>query len=354
MMRGGICMDCHKTIELLSEYVDGMLDEEMKQEVERHIATCDSCMNEYKMLRNIIDNFHELHESDLPDDFHQKLHDRLIEESSNVKTQKRNIRNKRYFATAAAALMLAISIGMAVNSGILNLNMGSSKKAESIQTEGDEKAEVQPKFNIMGAGEEKKTSQVGEVPKTSEAPQTSKPNSKQNNFAASEAPDESAAQQASDQDAVPDEAPAQDIVPKEDTTMRTMDAPKEEAQYRVVSIYMDGDGQKKYEEDIESEIEKLGGYLKNKESSFYALPEGNVDALVKKLKDEYKIENISIDTIDVTEERESLESEISELEKSKDQAQFSISSTDDEIAKKKSRLEELNVIPGYVYVQINK
>ncbi len=53
-------MECLKIRELLSDYMDGILDEEVKVKVEEHLLTCKGCKEELASLKALIEELNSL------------------------------------------------------------------------------------------------------------------------------------------------------------------------------------------------------------------------------------------------------------------------------------------------------
>ncbi|NTV91514.1 MAG: zf-HC2 domain-containing protein, partial [Clostridiales bacterium] len=75
--------NCTEINELLSMYIDGQLGENEKKQFEEHIAGCEACKREYEEILSIVRLCEGIEEEELPPDFGQKLHARLIEANGN-------------------------------------------------------------------------------------------------------------------------------------------------------------------------------------------------------------------------------------------------------------------------------
>jgi len=108
-------MECSQIRELLSEYMDSMLDKETAGLVEKHLETCKDCREELAALRTISEELGSLEAVDAPADFLKKVHER-IEQRSLISRVFRSIfvptRFKIPFqlATAAATAVLVFSL----------------------------------------------------------------------------------------------------------------------------------------------------------------------------------------------------------------------------------------------------
>ena len=74
-------MECSQIKELLSEYMDGMLDKETADLVEKHLETCEDCREELASLRTISEELSSLESVEAPADFLNKLHERIVQRS---------------------------------------------------------------------------------------------------------------------------------------------------------------------------------------------------------------------------------------------------------------------------------
>ena len=74
-----MAMNCRHVWNHISEYIDGTLDPQVLDEVERHIATCEICSAVLDSTRNIIILMADDRVFELPVDFSKRLHARLDE-----------------------------------------------------------------------------------------------------------------------------------------------------------------------------------------------------------------------------------------------------------------------------------
>jgi len=70
-------MNCARIKELLSEYVDGVLDAQTRAGIKEHIATCVSCQKEMEELKVLVEDLGSLKHAKAPDDFLDRLHKRI-------------------------------------------------------------------------------------------------------------------------------------------------------------------------------------------------------------------------------------------------------------------------------------
>ena len=71
-------MNCEKLLGSLSEYIDGELNPELCQELERHLAGCDNCRVVLNTTKRTIDLVHSpIEKPDVPEDVRERLFKRL-------------------------------------------------------------------------------------------------------------------------------------------------------------------------------------------------------------------------------------------------------------------------------------
>jgi len=70
-------MECAKIRDLLSEYIDDALDAQTKALIDAHLRACPKCHEELASLKTLIRELGSLESLKAPDDFLEKLHERL-------------------------------------------------------------------------------------------------------------------------------------------------------------------------------------------------------------------------------------------------------------------------------------
>jgi len=70
-------MECAKIKDLLSEYIDGTLDAQTKALIDEHLLACPECNEELASLKTLIRELGSVESFKAPDDFLEKLHERL-------------------------------------------------------------------------------------------------------------------------------------------------------------------------------------------------------------------------------------------------------------------------------------
>jgi len=77
-------MKCNEIRELLSLYIDQMLDESQIKEVEEHLSACDACRNEYNELKEMVDLLGHAEMIPVPAAFDFRLKKALKEEKQSM------------------------------------------------------------------------------------------------------------------------------------------------------------------------------------------------------------------------------------------------------------------------------
>ncbi len=108
-------MECAKIKDLLSEYIDGTLDAQTKALIDEHLLACPECNEELASLKTLIRELGSVESFKAPDDFLEKLHERLEPRVSFRKIMRilfvpGRIKIPLEFATATAMAVLIFSI----------------------------------------------------------------------------------------------------------------------------------------------------------------------------------------------------------------------------------------------------
>ena len=130
-------MKCTELNELMSLYIDNMLDEYTNEVISNHIQECSACRGAYHELKSILDQCRQLPMVELPKDFGVSLHEKLVVASQEVHEGNKEgldiVANKKTKSkmnwkifTSVAALFIVFIISVSV----INLPMKSSQKEE--------------------------------------------------------------------------------------------------------------------------------------------------------------------------------------------------------------------------------
>lgn len=107
-------MKCEYIKELMSAYIDNEINEVDKAKFEKHIAQCPQCKEEYELLKEIVIECSEIHEVELPEDFREELHAKLLEAKRNKPNRFTEFvaRNKWKTASGVVAAVLIVAIAL--------------------------------------------------------------------------------------------------------------------------------------------------------------------------------------------------------------------------------------------------
>jgi len=108
-------MKCAGIKQLLSEYVDGVLDAQTKERLEEHLSTCVGCQQELKELETLIGELKAVESFNAPSDFLDRLHEKIEPRFSFGKIIKTlfvpmRIKIPVQLVTATATAVLVFSI----------------------------------------------------------------------------------------------------------------------------------------------------------------------------------------------------------------------------------------------------
>lgn len=120
-------MNCNEVRELISPYIDNMLEPSQMMEVEKHLLTCDACKNEYNYFTLISSSLKNLPEVELPEEFDAILRDELIKTKETKRIVAKKKRWIRYSSVAAIFLVGIFSIAM-----YNEMDTGNPKNIEKI------------------------------------------------------------------------------------------------------------------------------------------------------------------------------------------------------------------------------
>lgn len=140
-------MDCIQVQELISEYVDNMLEEQDRKKIDLHLQECPQCRSDFEQLKDIVLMFNNIEAVKPPQDFKKSVMKKIRQEVGIKKV----IFGKRYWlplvATAAVLIIMIGTFSLSDMTGDLLLNMGSSNK-EMVSEE---------KVNILEDGQDTNT-----------------------------------------------------------------------------------------------------------------------------------------------------------------------------------------------------
>lgn len=101
-------MKCDEIRELLSLYIDNMLDESQARAVEEHLSACEHCRKEYDELKEMLDLLGQTEMVSVPDEFQFRLKKGLKEEKQSMITagiiKPAKKKNRWHIVTSIAAV----------------------------------------------------------------------------------------------------------------------------------------------------------------------------------------------------------------------------------------------------------
>ncbi|QIB28151.1 DUF4349 domain-containing protein [Caloranaerobacter azorensis] len=121
-------MDCKSFEEKISLYIDDMLDEAEKDELELHLKKCNKCRILFENINSIVNYAKDCEEIELPEDFNEKLKIRL-KEVEKPKSYKNRFKILSMIAATFLVLIISISIFTSNNSKIEESSMYYTKEA---------------------------------------------------------------------------------------------------------------------------------------------------------------------------------------------------------------------------------
>lgn len=111
-------MNCIEVQELLSAYIDNECTENEQKLIETHLKSCPHCLDEYNLIKNIVNMTNELEELNVPDDFHNNLMNKIHEMSPS----------KFYYKYSMAVALFIFVIMFSAIASIISLKIGDSSK----------------------------------------------------------------------------------------------------------------------------------------------------------------------------------------------------------------------------------
>lgn len=136
--------DCEQWQEMLSAYIDDLLEKDKKSKLEDHLEKCPQCREELKYLQNTVNLIRGLQDEELvpPASFRRELREKLVAtaEASKPQKEKRKLFNisklQAWLPLAAAAVLLLIITPFAID---FNFGLSSDKSSPEITMDMDNK-----------------------------------------------------------------------------------------------------------------------------------------------------------------------------------------------------------------------
>jgi anti-sigma factor RsiW len=118
-------MDCKTAREFITLYIDGMLDESDKLNIEAHLEECRECYKRFAEIKEVVTLLGELGEENVPDGFSKRLRIQLEAQQQISRQSNKGSRGKdgsyhwvKWVGMAAALAVIVLSIRML---GVLDL-----------------------------------------------------------------------------------------------------------------------------------------------------------------------------------------------------------------------------------------
>ncbi len=126
---------CDKYLDNISLYIDDMLDHEEKEELEAHLATCETCSQVYNNLKVIKDGMNNFEDIEIPENLHESIMSKVLEDKEV--TTKSNIvkvdfKRKRMYMVASIACLMLISVPVLNSAGIINRGPKTTVMADDL------------------------------------------------------------------------------------------------------------------------------------------------------------------------------------------------------------------------------
>lgn len=115
---------CEKLLEMISPYLDGELQESEREEFLAHMEQCPQCKKEVEELEQLLHDFSEIPEVELPEGFHEELMVK-IKDSVVVPISIQKKKNTPWRKIIAVAAVFAIVV--IVGGGMQELSKGTKK-----------------------------------------------------------------------------------------------------------------------------------------------------------------------------------------------------------------------------------
>lgn len=147
-------MECSRSKELLSDYIDGILDARTKVLLEEHLMVCKGCREDLASLKALVQEMGSLKSLEAPRDFLEKVHERIEQRSKFGQIMRKlffpvriKVPLELATVTAIAILILAVfNIQQPKKQEIAHIQLGSDRlmSAKKAKVDGGEKATAEP------------------------------------------------------------------------------------------------------------------------------------------------------------------------------------------------------------------
>lgn len=108
-------MECARSKELLSDYIDGILDARTKARLEEHLMVCKDCREDLASLKALVQEMGSLESLEAPRDFLEKVHERIEQRSKFGQIMRKlffpvRIKVPLELATVTAMVILILTV----------------------------------------------------------------------------------------------------------------------------------------------------------------------------------------------------------------------------------------------------
>jgi hypothetical protein len=108
-------MECARSKELLSDYIDGILDARTKALVEEHLVVCEGCKEDFTSLKALVEEMGSMEPLETPRDFLEKVHERIEQRSKFRRIMRKlfvpvRIKVPLELATVTATVVLILAV----------------------------------------------------------------------------------------------------------------------------------------------------------------------------------------------------------------------------------------------------
>jgi hypothetical protein len=128
-------MKCININELMSAYIDNEINEVDKVKFEKHIAQCPQCKEEYELLKDVVLKCSEIDEVELPEDFREELHSKLMKAKVTKTNKFTEFMRKNSWKTGAGAVAAVLILAISLNSLGLQKSLEYGQAAPDMSSE---------------------------------------------------------------------------------------------------------------------------------------------------------------------------------------------------------------------------
>lgn len=120
---------CSDILEMIHDYIDGLLDEADQVDFEQHLEQCDSCADEYHFMKQMVASLSEIEVIEMP----ESLHEDIMTSIEAVKTEQKAPRFIRIMrpvtSVVAAAFLLFVVFSVLTTFNVLDERLDMNKQA---------------------------------------------------------------------------------------------------------------------------------------------------------------------------------------------------------------------------------